>query len=61
MKIVEKQIIEAQGSILVCDNTKISNIFIIGDPEGNKKDCGTKWIHEELLAKNFLHFGNLTD
>ena len=35
------------------DNTKHTNIWIIGDPEEEEKKKGTEKIFEEIIVENF--------
>ena len=40
------------------DNTKHTNVYIIGQPEGEEREKGTEKIFQDyLIAKNFLHMG----
>ena len=39
------------------DNTKHTNIRIIGVPEGEERDKGPKKIFEEIIVKNFPNMG----
>ena len=39
------------------DNTKRTNIWIIGVPEEEEKKKGTEKIFEEIVVENFLNMG----
>ena len=39
------------------DNTKHTNIRIIGVPEGEERDKGPKKIFEEIIVENFPNMG----
>ena len=39
------------------DNTKRTNICIIGLPEGEEREKGTEKIFQEITAENFPHMG----
>ena len=39
------------------DNTKHTNICIIGVPEGKESQKGPEKIFEEIIAENFLNMG----
>ena len=39
------------------DNIKLTNIRIIGVPEGEEREKGPKKIFEEIIAENFPNMG----
>ena len=39
------------------DNIKCNNIHIIGVPEGEEREKGSKKIFEEIIVKNFPNMG----
>ena len=39
------------------DNSKHTNVRIIGVPEGEEREKGTEKIFQEVIAENFPHMG----
>ena len=43
------------------NNLKCWNVLVIGIPEGEEREKGTKSIFEELMVENFSNEGKETD
>ena len=55
---IEKRMKRSEDSLRdVWENIKCTNIHIIGDPEGEKREKGHEKIYEEIIAENFINMG----